>query len=441
MSMTTNFSRRTFLSVTAAGAAHLLIPRGVRAGDVNGKLRLAAIGTGNKGGDDLREISASPRVDVAAICDIDSSQPHLGWAAEKFPNAARYADYRRLFDKPDSFDAVSVSTPDHMHAPIALAAMELGKHVFCQKPLAHSVEEARKMRKMAERQGVVTQMGNQIQSHHHYRTAVRLLRDGAIGKVREVHSWQAGGMGWRLTEERPAMPDPVPDTVSWDLWLGVAPRRPYKAVIYHPYNWRAWQDFSSGQLGDFGCHILDPVCMGLELTSPVSVIAEAPPLNDEVWTTHCKVSYRFPGTAHTVGPVVPVFWYDGQDHVPNRAILGLPESCQLPGSGSVLVGEAGTMIVPHWNKPQLFPEDKFRDYPIPQLDDVNHYTSWAHACLGDGTTTSHFGYSGPLTETVLLGALAVRFPGEQLQWNALQGRVTNHPAANAFVAKEYRTGW
>jgi predicted dehydrogenase len=436
-----HFHRRNFLRASAVAAAHLVARRSPGARDINGKLRVAFIGTGNKGGDDLRQISASPRVNIAAICDVDSSEPHLGWAAEQFPRAARWSDYRRLFDKPDLFDAVTVSTPDHMHAPIALAAMDLGKHVFCQKPLTHTVSEARRMRQAAERQRLVTQMGNQIQSHSVYRTAVQLLRDGAIGKVREVHSWQAGGMGWMLADNRPPGADPVPRTVSWNLWLGVAPARPYKSELYHPYNWRAWQDFSSGQLGDFGCHILDPVFIGLGLTAPLSVEAEAPPLNREVWAPRCKVSYRFPANAQSSGPELPLTWYDGDGHKPDLANLGLPDDYQLPGAGSVLVGDAGTLVIPHVGEPRLFPEDKFRDYDVPQLEDINHYTSWVDACLGDGKTTSHFGYAGPLTEAVLLGVVAVRFPGERMQWEPRSAQITNHSQANGRLTKDYRLGW
>jgi predicted dehydrogenase len=439
--MSRPYTRRTFLTVSAAGAAGFLTWRRTSAHDLNGKLRLAAIGTGNKGGDDLREISASPRVEVAAICDVDASQPHLGWAAEKFPRAARFSDYRELFDQPGTFDAVSVSTPDHMHAPIALAAMALGKHVFCQKPLTHTVHEARQMRESAARHRLVTQMGNQIQSNRAYRTAVQLLRDGAIGKVREVHSWQAGDMGWLMADKRPAVADPIPKTVSWNLWLGVAPARHFNVQLYHPFNWRAWQDFSSGQLGDFGCHILDPVFMGLDLTAPVAVEAEAPPLNNEVWAPRAKVSYRFPDTEFTSNTELPLTWYDGQRHKPKRATLGVPTSYRLPGSGSALVGEDGTMVIPHWDMPRLFPEEKFRDYDIPQLEDVNHYTSWVDACLDSGKTTSNFSYAGPLTEAVLLGAVAIRFPGQRLEWNSSAARITNHAQANARLTKSYRSGW
>ncbi|HEV7221267.1 MAG TPA: Gfo/Idh/MocA family oxidoreductase, partial [Pirellulales bacterium] len=267
--MSRRTSRRTFVKTLAAAGAGLSLPLGsrARAAGPNGRLRIASIGCGGKGWSDLVATAASPHVDVVALCNIDEGPDHMGRAAEKYPKAARYADWRRLLDDAQEVDAVIVSTPDHMHAPISMAAMALGKHVQCQKPLTHTVYEARQMRLAAKRAGVVTQMGNQIQSHVAYRTAVRLVHDGAIGKVREVHSWQSGKMGWLLESDRPAGEDPVPPTVHWDNWLGVAPARPFKTNIYHPFNWRAWQDFSNGQLGDFGCHILDPVFMSLELTA------------------------------------------------------------------------------------------------------------------------------------------------------------------------------
>jgi predicted dehydrogenase len=408
---------------------------------VNSKLRVASIGTGNKGRDDLLQVAASPLAEIVAICDVDDSLNHLGGAAEKFPRAVRFADYRRLLDKPDAFDAVIVSTPDHMHAPIALAALELKKHVFCQKPLTHTVDEARKMRLAAERNRLVTQMGNQIQSHRFYRTAVRMIHDGAIGKVREVHSWQSGAMGWLLVDARPADADQIPKSLHWDLWLGVAPQRPYKDRLYHPFNWRAWQDFSSGQLGDFGCHILDPVFLSLDLNAPISVQADAPPLNQEVWARQCTVKYEFPANARTLGDVLPVTWYDGAGRHPDRAALGLPDSYEMPGAGSVLVGESGTLVIPHVGEPRLFPEDKFRDYAMPVMEDVNHYTGWVDACLGNGTTTSHFGYAGPLTEAVLLGAVAVRLPQEKLLWDTSAAKFTNHNQANGYLTKSYRSSW
>src|SRR4051794_38965617 len=352
--------RRGFLkSVTIAGGAGALTAASwSRVFGANERLRVAAIGVSGKGWSDHTSIAASPQVEIVALCDIDEGPQFLGRGAEKYPQARRHNDWRTLLDRSKDVDAVIISTPDHMHAPIGLAALQLGKHVHCQKPLTHTVFEARQMRRAAEKAGVVTQMGNQIQSHTAYRTAVKLVHDGVIGKVKEVHSWQSGPMRWLLVDERPAGADPVPAGLDWDHWLGVAPTRPYKEKIYHPNTWRAWQDFSNGQLGDFGCHILDPVVMALNLTAPATIRAEAPPLPREVWTPRSRVEYEFPGTARTAGDTLKLTWYDGQGHLPPREAHGLPEGFKLPGAGSVLVGEKGSLVIPHVAPPRLFPEEK-----------------------------------------------------------------------------------
>jgi predicted dehydrogenase len=407
----------------------------------NSRLRIASIGTGGKGWSDLTATAASPAVDVVALCDVDESKPHLGQAAEKFPSARRFTDWRKLFEEHKDFDAVIVSTPDFMHAPISLPAMQLGKHVQCQKPLTHTVFEARQMRLAAKKYNVITQMGNQIQSDKTYRTAVKLVHDGVIGKVREVHSWQSGKMGWILVDDRPPGSEPVPETLHWNEWLGVAPERPYLPKIYHSFNWRAWQDFSNGQLGDFGCHILDPVFMALKLTAPLTIKADAPPINREVWTKSSTVSYEFPATEMTAGKTIKVTWYDGEGHFPPREALGLPESYKLPGSGSVLVGEKGSLVIPHVAMPQLFPEEKFADYKIEVVPSRDHYVSWADACRGEDHTTSHFDYAGPLSETVLLGSIAIRLPGQTLSWNADKLELGGSPHAQGLLTKSYRAGW
>lgn len=434
-------TRRTFVQTLAAAGVGLSLPARVRAAGPNGRLRVASIGTGGKGWSDVTSVAASPNVDIVAICDVDEGAEHLGRAAERFPQARRFTDWRRLLDADREIDAVIVSTPDHMHAPIVLAALALGKHVFCQKPLTHTLLEARQVRSAARRAGVVTQMGNQIQSDVAYRTAVRLVHDGAIGKVREVHSWQSGPMRWLIEADRPPGEDTPPPTLRWDEWLGVAPVRPYKSRIYHPFNWRAWQDFSNGQLGDFGCHILDPVFMALELTAPKSVRAEAPPINRETWTRSSIVRYEFPGTARTAGPTLPLTWYDGDGAKPPRDALDLPTGFALPPAGSVLIGEAGSLVVPHVAMPQLLPAEKFADVKLPEVGGRDHYVSWADACRGEGTTTSAFEYSGPLTEAVLLGTVAIRVARETLQWDAAGLRIVNSPAANALLTKPYRRGW
>ena len=440
--MTRFASRRRFLKgVAALGAGSMTAVSWSRAYGANSRLRVASVGVGGKGWSDLTATAASPHVEVVALCDVDEGKDFLGRAAEKYPRAAKFFDWRRLFDQAGSFDAVIVSTPDHMHAPISLPAMQLGKHVQCQKPLTHTVFEARQMRLAARKHGVVTQMGNQIQSHEAYRTAVKLVHDGVIGKVRESHSWQNGAMGWRLAEDRPANSDPVPPTLHWDEWLGVAPSRPYVNQLYHSFNWRAWQDFSNGQLGDFGCHILDPVFMALKLTAPRSLRAEAPPINREVWTSSSTVRYEFPGTELTAADSISLTWSDGAGHLPPREQLGLPTEYQLPGSGSILLGEKGSLVIPHVAPPQLLPVEKFADFKMEMVPARDHYVSWADACRGEDQTTSHFDYSGPLTETVLLGTIAIRLAGIELHWNADKIELAGSPNAQAMLTKSYRAGW
>ncbi len=436
------FSRRKFMqAVAAAGAASPWMASGqVLRAAANDKLNLASVGVGGKGWSDLVAITASPHVNVVALCDVDQGAQHMGRAAEKFPQAKRYTDWRKVLEQKD-IDAVHCATPDHMHAPVSLAALQLGKHVYCQKPLTHTVKEARLLTEAAKKAGVVTQMGNQIQSHEAYLTAVKLVHSGAIGKVREVVSWQGGTPKWRLVTDRPAGMDPIPSTLDWDLWLGVAPVRPYKAEIYHPFAWRDWQDYSNGQLGDFGCHILDPVFMALELTAPTSLRAESPEMNRETWTRKATVRYTFPGTRHTASTSIPVTWYDAENFTPPRELLNLPENAKLPGAGSVLLGEKGSLVLPHVGMPKLYPEEKFADLKMPEVPKRDHYVSWANACRGQDKTTSHFSYSGPLSEAVLLGTIALRLPGETLHWDAAQMKLTGHSNAAGMLTKAYRKGW
>jgi predicted dehydrogenase len=433
-------SRREFL-VRSGAAVTLSAASWSRIHGANAKLRLAAVGVGGKGWSDLTSVAGSPQVEVVSLCDTDESAKHLGRAAEKYPRAKRFTDWRKLFEQARTFDAVIVATPDHMHAPISLPAMQLGKHVFCEKPLAHSVFEARQMRQAAKKYRVVTQMGNQIQSYAEYRTAVKLVRDGAIGKVRVVHSWQSGKLGWMLCSDRPAGADPIPEKLHWDHWLGVAPARPFKERIYHSFNWRAWQDFSNGQLGDFGCHILDPVFLALKLTAPTSVKASAPAINREVWTKHARVEYEFPGTDYTAGRTLPLIWHDGEGCIPSPKERGLLVDVKLPGAGSVLVGEKGSLLIPHVAMPVLFRDGKVSKEKIEKVEAVDHYISWADACRGSGSTSSSFDYAGPLTEAVLLGAIAIRVPETKLEWDSAGLKITNSPAANALVRKKYRKGW
>lgn len=437
-------NRRSFFKSSAMAGTAIALPafQYSRLYGANSRLGIASVGTGGKGWSDLLGVATSPLVDVIAICDIDNSKNHLGNAAEKFTQARQYDDWRKLLDTSKDLQGVLVSTPDFMHAPISLAAMSLGKHIFCQKPLTHTVWEARQMRLAANKSKAVTQMCNQIQSHSAYRSAVAMIHSGVIGKVKEVHSWQGGTPTWPRHIARPDGADPIPEHVNWNLWQGVAADRPYKEGMYHPFNWRGWQVYGTGQLGDFGCHILDPVFKSLKLTAPTTIKATAPDLMPDTWTDRATVYYEFPGTEYTADKSIKLTWYDAAGANPPRELLtDLPNEYALPTAGSALIGEKGTMIIPHVDNPRVFPEEKFPASTLTVLPHLDHYIQWADACRGEGTTTSHFDYAGPLTETVLLGTIAIRFPEQQLKWSSEALKIENNQAASQWLSKPYRKGW
>jgi predicted dehydrogenase len=286
-----------------AGAAALAVGPALRTRRASAqllgqKLRIAAVGVGNKGWDDVKSIASAPGAKIVALCDVDSN--FLDHAAAEFKDARRYADYRKLLDDAgDEIDAVIVSTPDHMHGAISLAAMSLGKHVYVQKPLAHNLSELRRMVDVAKEQRVVTQMGTQIHSHESYRTAAKLLREGAIGKVREAHSWTPGNLPLPATK-RPERGSKVPPTLDWNLWQGVAPEHPYVDGLFHPFNWRMWRDYGCGNFGDMGCHLFDPLFTALELKPPVAVTSAGPPNLPETFSRDTDVTLTFDGTPFTL---------------------------------------------------------------------------------------------------------------------------------------------
>jgi len=409
----------------------------------NERLQIAAVGVGGKGEGDIAETSKGQN--VVAICDVDERT--LEQAARKYPQAKVYRDWRVLLEQKD-IEAVTISTPDHMHAPIAMAAMQLGKHVYVQKPLAHTVDEARRMRLLAAQQGVVSQMGNQGHSGSGYKTVVKLIQAGAIGKVKEAHAWSDRPI-WPQAIARPDRSDPVPPWLQWDLWLGVAPVRPYvgpsegskrERGAYHPFNWRGWLDFGVGALGDMGCHIIDPVVWSCRLGAPRKIWSDGPAPNGETYPEWGIIHYEFPGTQQTAGDTFEMTWYDGGKKPPEE-LARLPAGESLPSNGSLYVGDAGILLCPHGGAPRLLPADQFSDYPIEAAEGDDHYMQWTNACKGMGQTTSQFDYAGPLTETVLLGTIAIRFPGQKLEWDSEQLLVTNTAEANPYVRKSYREGW
>jgi len=433
-----NSNRRTFLKTTAAAA--LGFPAILRGANLNSNLQIAAVGCSGKGLSDITEVGSHARAKYVGFCDVDTSR--FDKADEKFPGVPHFQDFREMFARlGETCDAVIVSTPDHMHAFIALEAMRGGKHVYCQKPLTHTVWEARQMRLQAAKSKVVTQMGNQIHSHEAYRTAVKLLRDGVIGKVTAVHSWQPNnGNGYtKLTAPPPS--GPVPETLNWDGWLGVAPHRDFAPDVYHPFKWRDWQDFGGGTMGDFACHILDPIFTALGLTAPLSIRAENEGANAQTWPFAETVSYVFPGTALTAGKTVPVTWYDG-GHQPEAAIASiLPADKKVPKAGSIVLGETGALLIPHYALPEVFPHDTTARVEIEKVPGSSHYHAWVEAALGGPQTTDGFDYAGPLTEAVQLGNVATRLPNETLEWDAAALKITSHPDANRLLTKTYRDDW
>lgn len=434
-------TRRAFLQVAAGTAASLWLPSQARSA-ASDKLNIAAVGVGGKGAGDIQMTSVGQN--VVAICDVDDRT--LAKAAKLYPDAKTYTDWRHLLEQKD-IDAVTVSTPDHMHAPIAVSAMQLGKHVYVQKPLAHTVFEARQMRLLAKKYGVVTQMGNQGHSGRGYRTVVKLIQAGSIGKVKEAHAWSNRPI-WPQGISRPSGSSPVPDYLHWDQWLGVAPYRPFVGSdndtkkdrgAYHPFNWRGWLDFGVGALGDMGCHIIDPVVWSLDLGAPLAVQSDGPPPNGETYPKWETIHYDFAATAYTAGPV-RMTWYDG-GHKPARELAQLPEGKNLPDNGCLFVGENGVLLCEHGGNPVLLPEQNFKDQKIELVPDANHYQQWTNACKGSDKATSHFDYAGPLTETVLLGTIAIRYPEQKLVWDSAELKFTNVSEANRFVHHPYRTGW
>jgi predicted dehydrogenase len=436
-------ARRTFLKAVAASS--LAIPYFVpaRAFGANDRLNLAAVGVGGKGSTDIN--NASKGQNVVAICDVDERT--LANASKKYTGAKTYHDWRVMLEQKD-IDAVTVSTPDHMHAPVAVSAMQLGKHVYVQKPVAHTIFETRQMRKIATEQKVATQMGNQHHSGTGYLTLVDLVRAGAIGKIKEVHTWSNRPI-WPQGVGRPKPTGPAPDHLHWDLWLGVAKNRSFAGPSadskkgrgpYHPFNWRGFLDFGVGALGDMGCHIIDPAVWSCQLAPAQRVWSDGPAPNGETFPSWGIIHYEFAGTKYTAGDTLQVTWYDGGKQ-PAAELAQLPPGKPLPANGSLFIGEKGVLLCPHGGKPVLLPGKDFGDHKIDLVSGKDHYAQWVDACKGNGTPTSNFDYSGPLTETVLLGTIAIRFPGKKLKWDTESLKVTNIKEANQYVHHGYRKGW
>jgi len=448
---TRTVSRRQFTATAAMAAlsAAIVPSRAVGQDAPSNKLNLAAIGIGGMGASNLKACAGE---NIVALCDVDR-----GYAAKviaAYPKAKFYVDYREMLEKEPGIDGVIIATPDHTHAAITMVVLRAGKHVYCQKPLTHTVFEARAVTEAARKHKVVTQMGNQGQSYASMRLLKEWLDDGAIGDVTEVHAWTdrpVGGDPWSDFEvrARPKDTPPVPETLDWDRWLGPVAYRPYHPA-YHPMKWRAWQDFGTGALGDMGCHILDPAFWALELGPPSTVEATTthfePDVASETYPRACIVRYTFP--ARGSRPPVKLTWTDGRLLPPRPPEL--EPGRKLPGSGALLIGSKGTIMHGSHGADgvRLIPETRMQAYTRPpqRLRRVKgtHEGEWIRA-IKEGPAgvppSSPFEYGGALTEMVLLGVLAIRMKDQRLEWDSKNLRFTNNDQANELLKIHYREGW
>ncbi|MDX9972573.1 MAG: Gfo/Idh/MocA family oxidoreductase [FCB group bacterium] len=441
------FTRREFLGATAAAAAFTIVPRSALAasGDQapSDKMNIGSVGVGGMQGlNDIRSVSSE---NIYALCDVDET--FLGKAAELFPKAKLYRDYREMLDKEHkNLDGITITIPDHMHASVALYAMERGVNVYCQKPLTQCVWEARLLTKAAKKYNVVTQMGNQGYSANATRVACEIMWSGELGDITEVHSVSGGGFAREVTEWPAA--EPVPATMDWNLWSGRVEEHPYSAKI-HPWNWRGFLDYGSQMIGDWGIHMLGPANWGLQLGSPASIQCTAVEGVNPVTYPHYACKMNFPERPNQyvpggkMGPV-SVHWYEGNmasKFAPPADLAGE----NLDGFSEIFVGSKGYMGTKgRGESVSLLPAKKMETYNLPPQilkRSPGHYENWIQACKGEGETCSPFGIAGPYTEWVLLGAISWRFPNEELQWDAENLRFTNNDKANEFIKPAFRKGW
>ncbi|VGO11879.1 hypothetical protein PDESU_00427 [Pontiella desulfatans] len=432
-------NRRSFIQRTAvAGASLPMFSIGQGGVSPNAKLNHASFGAAGMAMADIKNLTRNGDVNLVAVAEVDENR--LVQVKELFPDVRVYKDWRVLLEKEGgNLDSVNVSTPDHMHGPIGITAMKMGLPVYGQKPLAQNLYETRRMAEIAKETGVVTQMGTQLTSTTYERLTARMIQDGVIGKVKEVHMFSH--KTWGDPNPLPDRTDPVPAGFEWDLWLGVAKERPYLDKYYHPGNWRCRLDFGTGTLGDMGCHIYSPMFQALGVRTPLSVKSLGQVPNASNWAIDEKFEYIFPGNAFTAGDTVKVTWTDGALRPPQEFLEMFGE--QMPQQGSIFIGTEGILLQPHTQLPVPYPREKFAEYRYPKIKARNHWDDFVKAVKGEQVKplADFHDYGGPLTETVLLGALASRFPGETLKWDAKNLRFENNKAANQFIRREYRKGW
>ena len=453
-------ARREFVAGIAAASVFSIVPRRVLGGPghvpPSERINIGCIGVGGQGTEDMQQFLANPRAQVVAVCDVrrscDYSAFYFGGVkgrepakelvnatyakrdgVEKYAGCEAFIDFGEMLEEAD-VDAVSIGTPDHLHAIPAMAAMRRGKHVYCQKPLTYTVREARALADAAKEHGVVTQMGNQGHASDRLKQLVELLKAGAIGHTREIHCWAAATFGG---VHRPKDAPLVPEGLHWDKWIGPAPYRPYHPA-YTPFEWRSWRDFGTGNLGDLGCHIMDPATWAFGFPKTMTIESSSSPLNEDSWAAANTVRYRF--NAPEMGPMT-LTWYDG-GLKPFRP-AAMAESGELPDSGGLYIGDDGIIVTAHGGDTQLFRKGRRADmdHPKPVIPrGENHYEEWVRACKGGAAPLSNFAYAGPLTEMVLMGNVGIQ-TGKRIEWDSERFEVTNLPDANRLLHREYREGW
>lgn len=437
-------TRRVFLKQTglAAVVALSMPPAILRGQNLNNRLNLAVIGAGGKGWSDMLgaagydEKTGQSTENVVAICDVDLER--LAKAAEKFPKAQRFQDYRKMLEAVKEIEACTISTPDHHHGPAAIRAIRQKKHVYVQKPLTHNIHEARALLKASREYKVATLMGNQGHSSDDVRKFCELIWAGAIGPVREVHCWTDRPL-WAQAVPRPVGDKPVPANLDWDIWLGPAMARPYTDG-YHPFGWRGFWDFGTGALGDMGCHIMDPANWALKLGHPTSVEAVSHGANGETGPAWAEITYQFPARGDM--PPVKLVWRDGK-RKPAPGLLGLAPDAKVPDNGALFIGDKGKITCETYGgNPRFTPDSATKEFPKPPETlprSIGHYKEWIAACKGAPNTGSNFEYACPFTEIVLLGNLAV-LTGTRVEWDGANARARNVDVSH-LVKRRYRPGW
>jgi len=433
-------SRRDFVRAATTVAGFMFVPRSVlgaaRRSSANEKLNIAGIGVGGQGGGDINEVSSE---NIVALCDVDEDRARDTF--NKFPNARKYRDFRVMLEKESkNIDAVVIATPDHIHAPAAIMAMKMGKHVYVEKPMAHTIYEARRMTEVAREMKVVTQMGNQGHAGEGLRLTYEFIHDGAIGTVTEAHVWSDRPI-WPQGIDRPAETQPVPKTLDWDLWLGPTRWRPYNSA-YAPFNWRGWWDFGCGAMGDMAVHNADPAFFCLDLDAPIAAEAQTSGVNNETFPKWQIITYYFPAKGSR--PPAKVIWYDGGKKPPRPPEL--EQGRELDSNGILFVGDKGKILCGGWSgAPRIIPESKMKEYKRPPQTlprSPGHHREWIQACKDNNPkgALAGFEYSGPFTESLLVGNLAVRL-GRRVEWDTKTLRSPDAPEADNYITKFYRLGY